>query len=187
MLAEDSRFEAGHFRKPITMPATAKRSRGRTDTGTGVTKPPRELLDFLYRHDPAIQTLALGLRRVVVEEMGPCHEYIFTMRSKVVLLYGATEQVIKDNICAINVFGRHVNLGFSRGVDLKDDSGILQGNGKAWRHIRLKRLSELDRPEIRAHLRAARKGAGMKRTRRRTPDDVVTRVKKAQPAPSTWD
>src|SRR5438045_5736949 len=73
----------------------------------GMTKPPPELLEFLYRYDPGIQSLALGLRRVIHEEMAPCHEYIFEMRSKVVLLYGATERVIATGICNIGVFARH--------------------------------------------------------------------------------
>src|SRR5260370_41610646 len=77
-----------------------------------MTRPPRELLEFLDRYDPGIQSLALGLRKVVHEEMAPCHEYIFEMRSKVVLLYGATERVIADGICNIHVFARHVLLGF---------------------------------------------------------------------------
>ena len=96
-----------------------------------MTRPPRELLEFLDRYDPGIQSLALGLRKVVHEEMAPCHEYIFEMRSKVVLLYGATERVIADGICNINVFARHVLLGFPRGTDLDDPAGVLQGAGKA--------------------------------------------------------
>lgn len=44
---------------------------------SGMTKPPRELFEFLHRYDPAIQSLALGLRKVILEEMSPCHEYIF--------------------------------------------------------------------------------------------------------------
>jgi hypothetical protein len=152
-----------------------------------MTKPPRELLEFLYPYDPAIQSLGLGLRKVVLEEMAPCHEYIFTMRSKVVLLYGPTERVIKDGICLVAVFTRHVNLGFMHGADLEDASGVLQGSGKAMRHISLKKLSELDRPEIRAFLRQARKRAGLRRPRQRTADDVVTRVKSTSPARrQTW-
>ena len=142
-----------------------------------MTTPPRELLEFLYRYDPAIQSLAVGLRKVILEEMAPCHEYIFAMRSKVVLLYSATERVIADCICSIGVFSRHVTLAFHRGADLEDARGILQGKGKAMRHIRLNRLSELDRPELRAYLRQARKRAGLKRPRRRTAAGVVTRVK----------
>jgi hypothetical protein len=148
-------------------------------------RPPRELLDFLYRYDSAVQSLALGLRNVVHEEMAPCHEYIFEMRSKVVLLYGATERIIADGICHISVFARHVTLGFPRGVDLDDPAGILQGTGKAMRHIRLTKLSDLDRPEIRACFRQARKRAGLKR--RRPGDEVVTRVKPTSPTrPPVW-
>src|SRR5215208_2151434 len=114
-----------------------------------MTKPPRELIDFLYRHDPGIQTLALGLRQVVLEEMAPCHEYIFQMRSKVVMLYGPTDRVIKDAVCIVSVFTKQVNLGFTRGAEFKDPRGLLQGSGKKMRHLTLKELSELDRPEIR--------------------------------------
>ncbi|MGI8785888.1 MAG: hypothetical protein ACR2L2_19815 [Acidobacteriota bacterium] len=77
-----------------------------------MTAPPRALLEFLDKYDPVVQSLALGLRKVVHQEMAPCHEYIFAMRSKVVLLYGATERVIDDGICHINVFVHHVNIGF---------------------------------------------------------------------------
>jgi hypothetical protein len=148
--------------------------------------PPRELLEFLYRYDRAVQTLALGLRTIIHEEMAPCHEYIFEMRSKVVLLYGATEHVIADGICNIGVFRKHVTLGFTRGVDLKDPAGTLQGSGKLMRHITVKRLSELDRPEIRALLRQARRHAGLKRRNRRTPAEVLTRVKPRQPKAFMW-
>ena len=146
-----------------------------------MTKPPGELIELLFPFNPAVQSIALGLRKVVLEEMAPCHEYIFGMPGRVVLLYGATERVIKDCICLISVYGKHVNLGFQRGTDLEDASGVLQGSGKAMRHISLTKLSELDRPEIRVYLRQARKHAGLKRRRHRTADEVVTRVKQKPP------
>jgi hypothetical protein len=140
-------------------------------------KPPGDLIEFLCRYDPAVQSLALGLRRVVLEEMVPCHEYIFEMRSKIVLLYGPTEHAIRDGICYINVFRRHVNLGFQHGADLKDACQALHGVGKAMRHLTLRNVAELDRPELRTLIREARKRAGHKRSRRTSSDDVVTRVK----------
>jgi hypothetical protein len=143
----------------------------------GMTRPPRALLEFLDGYDPAVQKLALGLRKLIHEEMAPCHEYIFEMRSKVVLLYGATQRVIADGICSIGAFRRHVTLAFTRGVELDDPAGVLQGTGKAMRHIRVMAMSDLDRPEIRAFLRQARKNAGIKRRRDRSADEVVTRVK----------
>ena len=152
-----------------------------------MTKPPGQLLEFLHQYTPAIQSLALGLRTVVLDEMAPCHEYIFAMRSKVVLLYAATERVIADGICSINVFTKHVTLAYHRGADLADRRGLLQGTGKKMRHVRLTRLSDLHQPELRAYLREARTRAGVKRRRTPTPDDVVTRVKtKSASKPPVW-
>jgi len=152
-----------------------------------VTKPPGQLLEFLYRYTPAIQSLALGLRTVVLDEMAPCHEYIFAMQSKVVLLYAATERVIADGICSINVFTKHITLAFHRGADLADRRGLLQGTGRKMRHVRLTRLSDLDRPELRPYLREARKRAGGRRSRTRTPPEVVTRVKaRSMPKRPAW-
>ena len=36
-----------------------------------MTRPARELLEFLNRYDPGIQALALGLREVVHQELAP--------------------------------------------------------------------------------------------------------------------
>jgi hypothetical protein len=151
-----------------------------------MTPAPPELLEFLHRYDRAVQTLALGLRTIVHEEMAPCHEYIFEIRSKVMLLYGATEKVIASGMCNIGVFRRHVTLGFTRGAELRDPAGVLKGSGKLMRHISLKKLSALDRPEIRAFLRRARRHAGIKRRNPGTPEDVVTRVKPRSPKPGVW-
>jgi len=150
--------------------------------------PQQQLREFLYRYDPAVQSLALGLRKVVHEEMAPCHERIFVTYA-VVLAYSSTTKVIKDGICSIVVYKKHVNLAFFRGSELSRSAGVLTGTGKRWRHISLKKLSELDRPEIRACLREARRVAGLKRPSRGTARDVVTTVKASAPAPlpySRW-
>ena len=140
-------------------------------------KAPHELVDFLHRYDVTVQDIALGLRRVVLEEMAPCHEHIFAMRHTVVLLYGPTSRVIEDCVCMISVHRKHANLRFTDGVELDDAYGLLEGTGKRMRHIKVKALSDVERPEIRAYLRQARKHAGMTRPRQRTVDDVITTVK----------
>ena len=137
--------------------------------------PPRELLDLLRRHDPAVRTLALGLRTAVVSVLAPVHEYIFPMRSKLVLLYSSTDRVIADGVCHIGVFTRHVTLVFVHGVELHDPTGILRGSGKMMRHVVVKSQADLARREIRALLRAARSQAGIRRGGGRP--DVVTRLK----------
>jgi hypothetical protein len=147
------------------------------DKSRRVNRPPPQLLEFLHRYPSRIQSLALAVRTFIHQELAPCHEYIFDMRSKTVLVYGATEHVIADGICNVGVYARHVTLGFPRGADLKDPGRILRGAGKGMRHIRIYKLSELERPEIRMLLRQARRLAGLTRRRDRSGDDVVTRVK----------
>ena len=147
--------------------------------------PPRELLEFLYRYDPAVQAVALGLRHVVLVEMAPCHEYIFTMRGRVVLLYGPTSRAIEDCVCMIGVYRKHANLQFTHGIDLADPHGLLEGTGKRMRHIKVRALSDLDRQEIREFLRQARKNAGTIRHRGKA-REVITSVK-APRVRSIWD
>ena len=146
---------------------------------------PRELAGFLRRHDPAVRTLTLRLRDLVIAEIAPCHEYIYAMKWKVVLFYGATERVMDDGICAIQVFHKHVNLGFPRGVDLADPRGALAGSGVAWRHISVRTNADLEKPEIRPLLRQARENAAGPRVpgQPREPA-VVTRVKATRPSAS---
>ena len=151
-----------------------------------LTKPPAELLEALFRSGPAVRSLTLGLRQVVLEELAPCHEYILDMGTKMSLLYSSTGRVIADAICYIGVYRTHVNLGFQRGVDLPDPAGMLRGTGKAMRHIQVKKLSELDRPELRMYLRQARRQAGLAPRRKGAPSDVVTRVKRTSPIRSPW-
>jgi hypothetical protein len=146
------------------------------------TKPPPELLEFLSGSDPTVRSLALRLRTIVLGEMAPCHEYIFWMRTKVVLLYGSSDRVIDDNICFISVFARHVDLVFKRGADLDDPDGILEGAGKGMRHIKVKASADVARPAIRSLLGQSRRQAGLKPAPRGARRLVKTRVKpRAQP------
>jgi len=142
-------------------------------------KPPAALIEFLHRYEPPTQTLALGARALVLSELAPCHEYIFAMRSKVVLLYGPTERAIADAICSLGVFARHVTLTFHRGVHVPDPKRMLRGSGKIMRHVTLNASADLENAGVRTLLREARKEAGMKRPRGTPAADVVTRIKPA--------
>ena len=44
----------------------------------------------------------------------------------------------------VNVFTSHVNVGFFHGASLPDPAGMLQGNGKSMRHVKLRPGSESD-------------------------------------------
>ncbi|HKB12147.1 MAG TPA: DUF1801 domain-containing protein [Vicinamibacterales bacterium] len=149
-------------------------------------RPPGELLEFLRRYPPAIQSLTLGVRRLIHAEVAPCHEHIFNMPRTVVIVYSATSKVIADGICVVTAWRQHVTLGFSRGVDLADPAGVLRGAGKAMRHVRLNTLEDVGRREIRALLRRARRHAGIVRRRGVEPEVVTTVKKKSTAATFTW-
>lgn len=122
----------------------------------GRTGPPPELTTFLKPYDKAVQKLALRVRALVLDELGPCHESIYDAYNAVAMAYGPTAR-LKDAICHIAVYTKHVNLGFNRGATLADPGGVLQGSGKAIRHVTIKTLSDLKRPEILDLLRRAQK------------------------------
>lgn len=44
----------------------------------------------------------------------------------------------------VNVFKKHVNVGFFNGASLPDPAGILEGTGKRMRHVKLRPGMEID-------------------------------------------
>lgn len=122
-----------------------------------MSKTPRELAEQLARYEPDVRTVAVALRAAVLEEIGPCHESIFPIKKWISVLYSTTEKRMKDNVCLIVVYRDHVNLMFPRGVDLKDPRGLLEGSGKAMRHVKMLSPADIDRPGVRALIRQARK------------------------------
>ena len=120
--------------------------------------PPADLIKFLKPYDRAIRDLALGLRSLVLEELAPCHENIYDGYSAVAMGYGPTDR-LRDGICHVAVYTKHVNLGFNFGATLDDPKGILEGAGNQIRHITIKTPADLARPEIRSYLRRACKVA----------------------------
>ena len=124
-----------------------------------MNKPPKDLLDLLKRYDPDVQELTLALRKVVIEELAPCFEFILEVYV-ISLAYASSERVIKDGICYIAVMKDRVNLGFHRGAELRDPQRLLEGTGKQMRHIKIRHMSDVMHPAIRAYLQEACERAG---------------------------
>jgi hypothetical protein len=112
------------------------------------------LAEFLNPYDPPVRALLAGLRALVRREVAPCHETIYDAAYTIALWYGASPKVT-EGFCYISVHRRHVNLGFPRGSLLEDPDCRLRGDGPWMRHIQVKAPADLDRPELRAFLRAA--------------------------------
>ena len=55
----------------------------------------------------------------------------------------------------VNVFSAHVNVGFFHGNALKDPAGLLQGEGKRMRHVKLRPGTETNAAALRDLIEAA--------------------------------
>lgn len=115
--------------------------------------PPKELIDFLKRFDPAIRELALDARELVLKVLAPPNESILDVYV-LALNYGFSERM-KDQVVYIAVYAKHVNLGFHHGARMENPEGVLQGSGKQMRHIKIKSQADLGTPIVRDYLRQA--------------------------------
>ncbi len=57
----------------------------------------------------------------------------------------------------VNVFKRHVNVGFFNGAALPDPNSLLEGSGKRMRHVRIKLGEEVDARALSALIKSAYK------------------------------
>jgi hypothetical protein len=62
---------------------------------------------------------------------------------------------MKDMFCYIATNARHINLGFPRGSTLPDPHRVLEGDGKAMRHIKFASQRDMERPFVRRYIRAS--------------------------------
>src|ERR1035438_786028 len=98
--------------------------------------PPKELIGFLKRFDPAIRELALDARELVLRVLAPSNESVLDVYV-LAMNYGLSERA-KDQVVYIGVYTKHINLGFYRGARMHDPEGVLEGSGKQLRHIKIK-------------------------------------------------
>lgn len=119
-----------------------------------VCPPDRRLLSYLASYEPHISDLTLTLREIVLEEAPEAIESVIKTYA-VSIGFSFTGKPLKDGFCHIVTYAGHVNLGFNRGAQLSDPNKVLQGKGKAIRHITIRNQSELSRPFVRRYLQAA--------------------------------
>ena len=55
-----------------------------------------------------------------------------------------------SNICYLQAAKKHVNLGFYSGANLQDKDNMLEGGGKKMRHIRFRKLEDIQPEKFKA-------------------------------------
>jgi hypothetical protein len=115
--------------------------------------PDPRLLGFLTAYDRTIADLALAMREIVLEEAPDASESVYQVYT-VAIWFGFSGKM-KDMFCYIATNARHINLGFPQGATLPDPNRVLEGEGKAMRHIKFRSMGDLERPFVRRYIQAA--------------------------------
>jgi len=113
-----------------------------------------DYMRFLAPFESRITKLALATRKLVLEEAPDSIELIYDAYNAVATGFGFTGRP-SECFIHIAVYAKWVNLGFHRGSELEDPKGVLQGTGRLVRHIRIAELTDLEKPAVRAFVRAA--------------------------------
>ncbi|WP_172368939.1 DUF1801 domain-containing protein [Sporosarcina jiandibaonis] len=93
-----------------------------------------------------IQEITTCLRNVILETSEDFTEDI---------KWGMPSYSIQKNICYLQPSKNHVNLGFYFGASLIDEDNLLEGTGKQMRHIRIKKLDEIQSEKFKALIQSA--------------------------------
>lgn len=102
---------------------------------SGKKNPKVQVDAFINRASPTVRPVLKDLRKLVRRELPEAKEEI---------KWGRPVYSMKHIVCYLAADGDHANLGFYRGIELRDPRGLLEGEGKKLRHIKV-----YDRTEIR--------------------------------------
>ncbi len=99
---------------------------------------------ILENHLTEVQEICLALRKVIKEAAPELQEEV---------KWGWGNIVYKRSgiICAISPYSYHVNLNFYQGFRLSAPPGVLEGNGRELRHVKLQTIDDI-RPDLLADL-----------------------------------
>ena len=108
--------------------------------------------NFLALYSPEMQSLVRQLRGLILGVFPQALEQV-DPPSKIIA-YGFY-RTYEGLVCAIAPQRGYVNLMFSLGAQLHDPAHLLEGTGKRARHVKIRGLSDIEKPEVRAILQEA--------------------------------
>lgn len=109
--------------------------------------------DVLALASPALRPVLENVRAAVQRLHPECVEIVWPRQK--IASFGVGPKKMTEHYCYLQVHGAHVNLGFYRGAELPDPQGLLEGTGKALRHVKLDGIAAAKRAPVLALLREA--------------------------------
>src|SRR6516165_5882738 len=117
-------------------------------------RPPHpEYLKLLQRHREVVQRLALTARKLILEEAPEASEFVYEVYT-IADHFTFTDRP-SDAFVFTSTHANWVNLGFNFGSMLPDPDGLLRGEGKWIRHVRIAQVVDLEAPGVRELVRVA--------------------------------
>ena len=114
----------------------------------------KRLAGFMAKFEPKTRALIRAVRRAMRRRLPTANELVWDNYNFFVIGYSPTERP-SDSIGSIAAAANGVGWSFYRGASLPDPHGVLLGEGKQNRFLRLESAGVLDRPEVKALFAAA--------------------------------
>jgi len=123
------------------------------------------IAEAIDRFDPTVARAIRAVRLALRRRFLTAYELIWDNYNAFVIAYGTSERP-SDSIVSLAADMNGVNLEFARGASLPDPHGLLLGNGKFTRFVRLPDAdASIARPEVAALIdAAAAQASGMRRS-----------------------
>ena len=140
--------------KNITITKTMKIAKATKKKNTTPKRAPqtRTLKEMLAPYPRDVQSLARAARALMMEVLPKVKETVDPTGPYITYAY---EPGYKDVVSYITVSKQGVKLGVARGTLLPDPKKLLQGSGKANRHVVIRTLDDLETPGLRQLVLAA--------------------------------
>ena len=106
--------------------------------------------DILSRYDEKTKTLGIELRKLLLKELKGCIEIADDKGAIIGYGFGTG---YKDLVCTILLSKKGVKLGFYKGTELNDPTGLLKGKGKVHRFAEIRSLEDAKNPALRDLIR----------------------------------
>jgi Domain of unknown function (DU1801) len=109
--------------------------------------------DFFGECADEVAAISRAARRLVLDVLPEAREVLD--RGNRIVGYATGPRALKDLWAGVAPHGAHVNLQLANGALLDDPAGMVEGTGKRVRHVKLRSLEDVDRPQVRTLLEAS--------------------------------
>lgn len=115
---------------------------------------PNEDFDkVVEKFSPEVQALAYAARSLIHDILPPVVEVVWERQKTIG--YGTGPKKMSEHFCWLAPYQKHVVLGFNYGSELPDPEHMLEGTGKLFRHVKLKKIEDVRNPSLRNLIQVA--------------------------------